>query len=131
MKRFFLLALPLLLSAILMGCGEKSSTDTTGAAPSEQADKPLTANDVLIQAMSLRDGAPGFAVDKAKALELFAQADSMGETCASFFLGVMYENGEAGAPDNQKALEWYTKAQKNGCPGDPKRVDNFIAKHKK
>jgi hypothetical protein len=122
------------LSLFLAGCGKKApSSDTAaGVAPAEQAAaKPVTADDLLVQARDLRDGAPGVPVDKAKAFELFTQADSMGEPCASFFIAIMYELGEIAAPDNQKALEWYTKAQQNNCPADPKRISKFIAKHKK
>ena len=133
MKRLSTLVLPLILAFLVVGCGEKAPSDgSSAAAPAEQAAKPLTADDLLKQARNLRDGAPGVAVDKIKALELFTQADSMGEPCASFFIAIMHELGEVnGTADNQKALEWYTKAQANNCPADPKRMSNFIAKHKK
>jgi hypothetical protein len=108
-----------ILASLLMGCGKKSNDTTaatTSVTPKEQATQStaMSTADLYEQAKELYSGSKGV-VDKAKAFELFSKGAELGDGNSMFFVGVMYDTGEAGTQDEQKALEWFEKSDKAGC----------------
>lgn len=121
MNRIIGIVFALTLSLFLTGCGKKSEEAATGAAPvaSEQA-APAAASsldDLYQQANNARDKG-----EQQKSFELFTQADAQGSDCASFFIGMAYENGEGRPADMAKAMEWYQKSSTAGCVEATKRI---------
>lgn len=63
------------------------------------------------EAASLFDGDPR---DKARAINLYEQAASSGDTASMVFLARLYESGDGVTADRQKAIDWYAKASAAG-----------------
>lgn len=122
------------LALSLTGCGK----DDTAASGNISSGSPSAASTETPQAMYEKakdyySGANNTVVDKAKAFELFSKAAAQGDSGAMFFVGVMYETGEAGEQNDQKALEWFEKSDKAGCGAAAEwitKVKKKIAKKK-
>lgn len=124
MKRLSLFVLPLMLSVLLAACGEKAPADAaaTASAPAEAPQVEAsaaqgTAEEVYLEGIRIKDSG-----DYEKAYATLNQAMEMGAPCASFFIGIMYENGEGRSADKAQALDWYKKSYAAGCNEAGKRV---------
>lgn len=126
MKYIIKLVLVAGFASLLLGCGEKNTTDTTAAVSAEQAAQPVVVEDpaaLFRQGISYRDEGKS-----AEAFEMFTKAANLGERDAMLFLGIMYENGESTAADQAKAVEWLSKSAELGNGSAPARLKALKAK---
>lgn len=119
------------LLVFIVSCGKQAESPSGDASGKDQAVQPaMTKEAVYEQAKEYYSGSKG-TVDKAKAFELFNKGAGMGDGNAMFFLGVMYETGEAGEQNDQKALEWFEKSDKAGCGAAAEWITKMKKKMKK
>lgn len=130
MKKLTCLSMLVLLTITMAGCGKDDGAASNGttAAPAQQSGE--TPQAMYEKAKEYYSGSKGM-VDKAKAFELFSKAAAQGDSGAMFFVGVMYETGEAGEQNDQKALEWFEKSDKAGCGAAAEWITKMKKKMKK
>ncbi len=93
------------------------------AAAAKPARAP-TANDLVLQADSYRDG-KGVPKDVAKAVALYLQAADKGHAGAQVQLGMIYQNGKGIPVDYAQALLWYGKAAAQGNTSAQKNLGDM------
>lgn len=137
MKNLYVFILTMIAASFLAGCGESSNESSSSSANTQSESAPASAPKVdpatlYAQAVKLREsGGPS---EKQKEFELFSQAADAGYGDAMFFLGVIYESGETGSVDLEKALSWYEKSAQAGtgpAVAKAKELKAKLAKQKK
>lgn len=113
MKSLILKAALVLSTALLLtSCGEKNTAGQSPASETSAAAAPAERTQSYYAEASEARGQGNYE----KSFELFTKSDELGESpCASFFVGIAYENGEGRPADTAKAVEWYQKSLGKGC----------------